>query len=81
MDKRLGKFRIDFKTIEYEPEIAKIILKDVLVVRAEARYDMLAIEYIGISKKFDKIAEGAECPIYSYYIGIFEEGIDFEWYK
>lgn len=39
-------------------------MKDVLIVRAESRYDSQTIEYIGMSDKFEEVDDGQEAPMY-----------------
>ena len=69
--RRLGKFYIDTALIESSPGTVFEILSTVIVVRAEMRWDMDAIEYIGISHSFECLPCGRRVPEYK---AIFEQG-------
>ncbi len=62
--KRVGKFTIDFSMIEEEPLTALLALSGMLIVRAEAHYDMAVIEYRAYCEDFDEVEQGQQIPEY-----------------
>jgi len=60
---RYGKFSIQ-RDLIYEGSNALLMLRDVLVTRAESIFHLDAIEYIGISKHFEDVELGAVIPRY-----------------
>ena len=65
-ERRIGRFHIDRHLIDNQPEDVLRLLRDILIVRAEMRYDRDAIEYVGISENFAPVPEGCITP--EYYI-------------
>lgn len=63
-DRRIGRFYIDALLLQSRPEEAKKVLQGVLIVRAEQRWDMDAIEYVGIHESFDELERGQIAPLY-----------------
>lgn len=49
---RIAQFSIPFNTIDNEPDLARAILKDVIVLHAEAKYESRAVHYVGIHPSF-----------------------------
>lgn len=76
--RRLGNFTIDRSVIQDTPALAQEILSTVIVVRAEMRWDMDAIEYIGLSHSFESLPCGARAKQYEYVI---EQGRFSGWNK
>ncbi len=64
ISKRSGKFFIGFDLIEAQPEMVLLMLSGKLIVRAEARYEMAAIEYHAYCDDFDEIEQGQQIPEY-----------------
>ena len=62
--KRVGRFFIGFSMIEEEPLTALLALSGMLVVRAEARHEMAAIEYHAYCDDFDEVETGRQIPEY-----------------
>ena len=62
--KRVGKFIIDFATIDGDPLMALLMLSGKLIVRAEARHEMQAIEYHAYCDDFDEVEPGHQIPEY-----------------
>lgn len=69
--RRLGKFSIRTSLIEDTPGTVFEILSTVIVVRAEMRWDIGAIEYTGISHSFECLPCGRVVPEYE---AMFEQG-------
>ena len=74
--RRLGKFIISTSLIEDSPGTVFEILSTVIVVRAEMRWDIDAIEYIGISHSFECLPCGRKVPEYE---AMFEQGRFMGW--
>ncbi len=62
--KRVGKFTIGFSTIEENSLMALLMLSGKLIVRAEARHEMQAIEYHAYCDDFDEVEQGQQIPEY-----------------
>ena len=52
---RYGRFSIHFDHIERQPDLCIKILSNMLVIRAEALYGSLRIEYEALSYLFDSV--------------------------
>lgn len=76
---RRGLFLISRELLEDAPAIVKRVLSDVIVVRAELRWDLDAIEYVAICDKFDECPEGELTPPYNCIIH--EDGAYVEWQR
>ena len=61
---QVGRFCIDFQILDDQPDMARLMLVGMLVVRAEARYDMAAIEYTAYAEVFDLVEPGVQAPSY-----------------
>jgi len=59
---RRGQFDIPMDTIHFNPELARAIQAEVLIVRAEIRYDRDALEIIGLGEYFDRVPPGSPTP-------------------
>ena len=66
-DKRIGTFRIRKELINGSPEVVRLIMGRVIVVRAEYMYGGY-IDYMAFSPEFDKIKEGDKAPEYDIVI-------------
>ena len=62
--KRVGKFTIDFATIDGDPLVVHQMLEEKVVVRAEARHELQAIEYHAYCDDFDEVETGHQIPEY-----------------
>lgn len=62
--KRVGRFSISFSTIEEDPLTALLMLSGKLIVRAEARHEMIAVEYHAYCDDFDEVELGQRVPKY-----------------
>jgi uncharacterized protein YlzI (FlbEa/FlbD family) len=63
--KRVGKFVIDYQTIDNDPDTALLMLSGKLIVRAEACHEMRAIEYHAYCDDFDEVEQpGRKVPEY-----------------
>lgn len=63
-DRRIGRFFIESDIIEYYPDLARQVLKDVIIVRAEHLFAYDSMEYMGISEAFEEIKAGELAPLY-----------------
>jgi len=63
-NRRFGRFRIFFDTIDTEAEYLYQLMGEVIVIRAEALLHNDMVEYIAISKHFDEVGEGTVIPEY-----------------
>lgn len=64
MNRKLGKFRISNRLIEKDPELCRLALDGVIVVRAECLWHCDAIEYIGLHEDFAELPAGQIVPDY-----------------
>ncbi len=62
--KRAGRFSISYQIIDDNPLMALLMLSGMLIVRAEARHEMRAIEYHAYSDDFDEVETGRQIPEY-----------------
>jgi hypothetical protein len=63
--RRFGRFRISRAMIVGKPALALALLRGVLVVSCDMRWDYDGNEYVGLSDAFRPIPEGSEAPIYT----------------
>ena len=63
-DKRLGKFTLYREEIENYPDNVRLVMKEVIVVRAEYMWDRECIEYTAISDQFSPIPPAEYPPEY-----------------
>ncbi len=61
---RIGRFDIPFNMISESPETVLLMLAGKLVVRAEARYDLDAVEYHAYCDDFNEVGRGELAPEY-----------------
>lgn len=65
MSRKLGKFYIDSGLLNETELLHKAFGKIQFVpYKAEYRYDIMALELIGLSPMFDELPEGVEVPLY-----------------
>lgn len=62
--RRLGKFVIPVELIKNKPAFVFTVMSTVIPVRAEQRFDIDAIEYVGICHNFDMVKLGEIAPEY-----------------
>lgn len=74
MDRHLGKFTISSKVINDHPDIAREILKDIIILRAEALDYANEYDYVGISDNFEICEKGCQVPEYEAIIEKVESG-------
>ena len=83
--RKLGKFTTSWDAIDHMPQVVRGVLSRMIVVRAEALYDMRAIEYTAICDDFDSVPLGQKPPFYEievsesiteYYITTMSKGIN-----
>lgn len=55
----IGKFTIRKYFIESRPELVRAMLRDVIVLRAELRYDTDGIRYVGLHDSFHPLPRGS----------------------
>lgn len=63
-DRRIGKFTISRHIVDECPDVARAVLRDVLIVRAEAMWHMDRIEYVGAHPAFAAKPDGEMPPEY-----------------
>lgn len=64
-NRRLGRFTIAASLLEEAPGAALRLLENAVVLRAERRFDMQAIEYAVRKLEFDPVPEGHLIPVYA----------------
>ncbi|KKK72023.1 hypothetical protein LCGC14_2908060 [marine sediment metagenome] len=62
--KRVGRFSIDYRMIEDNPQMVLLMLSGKLIIRAEARHEIAAIEYHAYCDDFDEVEPGQQIPEY-----------------
>ena len=67
-NRQIGKFYINADLIDDAALLVRLIMANVIVVRAEFRYDRNAIEYIAISDQFEPIGQASEPKLYQWHI-------------
>jgi len=72
--RRLGRFRVSFALMDEWPTLLPA-MGQVVVVRAECRYDSRTVDYVAYSHHFDVVAEGAEPPEYTATFTRHENGL------
>lgn len=65
MTRNLGKFVVDAEMIEDDPFSVRLILRDVIVVRAEMMFMSDCVEYVGLHPDFEEVPLGREAPRYT----------------
>lgn len=65
-DRRVGRFVIDFGTINDRPEVAKAVLAGVIITRAEAMFHSGEVVYVGVFDGFQGVAPGKAPPTYAW---------------
>lgn len=64
-DRRIGYFEMDTEVINDAPEIARMIMSEVIILHAETLIWKKAIRYVAVCAAFDEQPEGvAEVPTY-----------------
>jgi hypothetical protein len=63
-DRRIGRFRIDTMIIDHSPDVARLVLRDCIPLRAEAMPLWRSIDFIALHPDFDPVPIGAEAPTY-----------------
>lgn len=63
-ERRLGRFKIDQRWIDADPDACVALLSGFLIVRAECLMYSNAIEYVAFSDQFDPVPEHEEPPFY-----------------
>lgn len=68
-DRRMGTFRLRSREIEEEPELVRMILSGLIVVRAEMHYDFDGIEYLALGADFEEVPRHMMVPPYRWEVG------------
>src|SRR5262245_25538401 len=63
-DRRIGRFTIDLHIVHTKPDLARMILRDVLVLRAEALDYAHCMEYVGEHPEFALLNRYGTVPLY-----------------
>jgi len=63
-DNRIGKFTLNRHMVDECPDQARAVLRDMLVLRAEAMWHRNEIEYIAAHPAFETLGLNAEPPKY-----------------
>lgn len=63
-DRRIGKFSLTRHVIDECPDVARAVLRDVLIYRAEAMWHADVIEYVGAHPSFAVKPDGEVAPEY-----------------
>jgi len=75
MNRNLGVFEVpSFALIDPEEMLAVLSMLEFVPVRVEHHYMNDVMEYIGMSHKFDLLAEGEKAPTYSISVTKDEDG-------
>ena len=61
---RIGRFSLSYQIVDDNPIMALLMLSGKLIVRAEARHEMAAIEYHAHCADFDEVGRGQQVPEY-----------------
>lgn len=72
--RRLGRFRVSFALMDEWPTLLPV-MGQVVVVRAECRYDSRTVDYVAYSHHFDVVEEGVEPPEYTATFTRHENGL------
>ena len=75
---RVGVFSIASVLIERDEQMARTVLRECLVVRAEQIFTHKAIDYTALNDAFDEVPSGEYTPRYSWY---FNEDNILTWHK
>jgi hypothetical protein len=62
---KVGKFSVSRRVIDEQPALARKLMRDIIIVRAEMSYVQDSIEYIGICDEFEPISELTPVPEYN----------------
>lgn len=63
-DRRIGRFAIATSLIDDDPESVKTALAGLIVVRAELRWEIGAVEYVAIGDAFEELPPATLPPEY-----------------
>lgn len=72
----IGRFGISDDIIMDDPEVAMRVLANIIVVRAERRYETNSIEYVGVGDCFSPVPDGSITPEYDVHINITHDTMD-----
>ena len=64
-DRRIGRFNIDVHIIHERPELARAVLRDVIVLRAECLDYAHCFDYVGVHPSFAVLPVGQMVPAYT----------------
>ena len=79
VERRYGKFWIDTEVIEENADVVKVIMGNVIVLRAEHDYTMKRINYVAQCDAFEELDAGAEPPDYD--VGFDPDTSEVTWSK
>ncbi len=68
--RQIGKFKVSHSLLSENLDLICALFKkmDLVVIRAESRWDVPCIEYVGVSPLFEEQPEGVETPEYDIII-------------
>jgi hypothetical protein len=69
-ERRFGRFIVSDELIEHEGDALPDLFADMVVVRAERRFDLAAIEYVAAGPMFDPLPRGTMAPLYSPWVRV-----------
>lgn len=64
-DRRFGRFRVGIDAMKEYPDRLAELLARCVVLRAETRFDLDAIEYTALCPSFKPVAPSCEAPLYN----------------
>lgn len=67
-NKRLGRFRIKAEIINNEPWTVTFLMSQCIIVRAEMLWECGGVEYVALSRHFDKVPTGCVVPNYEWWV-------------
>lgn len=73
-DRRIGKFSLHRHLLDECPDCARAILRDVIVLRAEAMWHADRIDYVGVHPSFAIKEDGEDPPEYDAEIEVRGDG-------
>lgn len=65
MDSKLGRFSITSELIRRSPEVVKMLMGDMIILRAEHLFVNDVIEYTASSDLFEELPKGVKIPEYN----------------
>ena len=79
--RRIGRFKLDCRLIDKEPEVCKSILSGLIIVEAEAHYHNDTIEYVALGDVFEEVDQHSVVPDYTVIVTTTEYGDEISFVK